>query len=153
MQLLFLNFSQFVSIAHIFLKSKRYEETTSICTIKMKEARSVSSVMRFPLQRYFPWQVNYMDFSIFVGSGVIIGKTLPLIFLPGVFPLKNFQNKTLPRVSEINFFNQMWNPPPSWENPPHRYCDIILHCPKILKNRLVFTGAPNEFTGAPLVYN
>ena len=52
-------------------------------------------------------------------AGVIIGKTLPLIFLPGVFPLKNFQNKTLPGVSEINFFNQMWNPPPSWENPPH----------------------------------
>ena len=60
-------------------------------------------------------------------------KNPPLIFLPGVFPLKNFQNKTLPGVSEINFFNQMRNPPPSWENPPHRYCDIILHCLKILK--------------------
>ena len=66
-------------------------------------------------------------------TGVVIGKTLPLIFLPGVFPLKNFQNKTLPGVSEINFFNQMQNPPPLWENPPHQYCDIILHCPKILK--------------------
>ena len=65
--------------------------------------------------------------------GVIIGKTLPLNFLPGVYPLKNFANKTLPGVSEINFFNQMRNPPPSWENPPHRYCDVILHCLKILK--------------------
>ena len=66
-------------------------------------------------------------------TSVIIGKTLPLIFLPGVYPLKNFANKTLPRVSEINFFIQMRNPPPSWENPPHRYCDVILHCLKILK--------------------
>ena len=68
-----------------------------------------------------------------VEAGVIIGKTLPLNFLPGVYPLKNFANKTLPGVSEINFFNQMRNPPPSWENPPHRYCDVILHCLKILK--------------------
>ena len=66
-------------------------------------------------------------------TGVIIGKTLPLNFLPGFYPLKNFANKTLPGVSEINFFNQMRNPPPSWENPPHRYCDVILHCLKILK--------------------
>ena len=58
----YFKFSQFVSIAHIFLKNKRYEEATSICTIKMREARSVGNVMRFPSQRYFPWQMNYTGF-------------------------------------------------------------------------------------------
>ena len=66
-------------------------------------------------------------------AGVIIGKTLPLLFLPGVFPLKKFQNKTLPGVSTINFLSQIQNPPPSWENFPHRYCDMVLDCQEIVK--------------------
>ena len=72
--------------------------------------------------------------------GVIIGKTLPLLFLPGVFPLKQFQNKTLPGVSKINFLVKCGTLP------------LRGGLSGISKNIFLFTVAQQLITSAPLIY-
>ena len=69
-----------------------------------------------------------------LSDDVIIWKTSPLISSQ-VSPLKQFQIKTLPGVSQFNFFHQMKNPPPNWRKLLHWYCDTKSDCP------IFFTGA------------